>query len=291
MAGAEDFLYVIRNGDGHAEAMVTGYEGVVTRVSGPRGKRLPPHVAADHVLPLIAEHGFWLREPTTVHGHCQTEDGLIHDLRDLPEHSVVDGSLLINDPEDARRISKLPDGLWVKGWFGLVGAPYFTATPRNMRVDGHCGFIECSGLKTISEGLMVSEMTEIAKCHNISRIENLVDFGSYLSIPADLKELDAAPFKAGKVAAEGEGFTGDDQSYVRRDGEGRVLLATRDLERMVQAKKRAEIASLPGLLVKIAVGELESNVKNGIRGATRAVKGLFSGEEKQQDENGPKPRF
>jgi hypothetical protein len=68
---------------------------------------------------------------------------------------------------------------------------------------------------------------------------------------------------------------------VTRDENGLVTIPRNFVTAAVEARKRKEIAQLPGLVTRVVVDELKSRIRNGVRSVKKSL-------EKDDSNSGPK---
>lgn len=262
--------WVLRNSENQSIAMIGVKGSEVVFMDGPDGGRVPFHISEAYLFAEFAERGLTLAEPNLIHGAVMTSDGIIHDLRDIPEGSTINGDLWIR--HEGHLVSRLPDNLTINGDFGIFKSTYFTSTPSNFVVAGTVGVVDCPGFRKVSHGLRVGKWTDLASCKGLSRIDDDVDFGEKVSFAVEATKLVAKPFRAGGLRLLGDGMNiRFDGGAVPRNVDGLVEIDGSYIERARKRQFQKDVAALPGMLARVAFDELSLRIRRSARSLKRSI--------------------
>lgn len=275
--------WVLRNNDGKSVVIMTLQGQTIVKIKGPNRSAVPAAISAAYLINEICERDLKLDKPSIIDGYVQTSDGKLHDIRDLPKGSVIDGDFGLF--ESSGSISSLPDDLTVNGNLFVHYGPYFTKTPRNLTVNGNLG-IAADGvpLRVIGSGLKVERQTFLGFTENLQRIEKDVDFGEELVLSAKAIQLKAEPFNAERIDVIGGRV---EQSNVPRNKDGQVVIDGEYLKSSEKAKLGHEFKQIPGLIASV----LYDSVKISIRNKIRSLKKKQTKKSETDNDGPPSPKM
>lgn len=255
--------WVLRDKDGQSIAILTLQGKTIVQFKGPQRSAVPAHITATYLINEINERELKLNTPAVLDGYVQTADGRLHDIRDLPKGSVINGNFGLF--ESSGSISSLPEDLTVNGDLLIYYGPYFTKTPKNLTVTGKFGVADVVPLRVVGAGLKVGGDTFLGYTDNLQRIEKDVDFGKCLVLSAKAIQLKAEPFYAESIDVIGGRV---EQSNVPRDRDGRVVIGSDFLKASEKAELVHEIKQLPGLIASVLYSSAKSSIRNKVRSWT-----------------------
>lgn len=253
--------WVLRNRDGESMAMLVLNGKEIARMKGPDDENgVPVHVTAAYLIEEIIERELTLSWPAVIDGYVQTADGRLHDIRDLPKGSVINGDFYLF--KSAGSVSSLPDDLTINGSLRIQYGPYFTETPKNLTVTGELGVADVVPLRVIGSGLRVGKDTFLGYSDNLQRIEENVDFGKVVVLSAKAIQLKAEPFYAERIDVIGGRV---EQSNVPRNKDRQVVIDGEYLKSSEKAEHVHEIKQLPGLIASVLYDSARISIRNKVR--------------------------
>lgn len=258
---SEDYdNWVLRNKDGKSVVIMTLQGQTIVKIKGPNRSAVPAAISAAYLINEICERDLKLDKPSVIDGYVQTSDGKLHDIRDLPKGSVIDGDFGLF--ESSGSISSLPEDLTVNGNLLVHYGPYFTETPRNLTVTGDLGISDVVPLRVVGSGLKVGRETFLGFTDNLQRIEKDVDFGKEVVLSSKAIQLKAEPFHAQSIDVIGGRV---EQSDITRDKDGRVVIGAEFLKATEKAELVHEIKQLPGMAASVLYGSAKIAIRNKVR--------------------------
>ncbi len=137
-----------------------------------KGKENAPPVAKylDQVQEVIIEHKWKVRgAQAACTGLLLYQDGIYHDIRNLPDGFKCNGNI---DLKDAEWLTRLPDNMEIFGDLLLKNCTGLTALPEKLKIVGHLDLNECTNLTHIPKNLSAYSYSINDKTFN----DNMDDF-------------------------------------------------------------------------------------------------------------------
>jgi hypothetical protein len=191
-------IWLVRGREGETVAAIGFNRIAVCDVVGRNMTAPDIGYVRDYVLPLMDRFGLRPSRPDAIAGMVETADGRLHDLKELPEGSTVDGDLRINNR--CPHITSFPANLTVKGKFLVWNNHNITKTPDGLKADVVV-FNNCRNLRAVGKGIEAG-YAAFTGCSRLATIERGAYFREGLCLP-DVPELLRQDFRCDGIVQTG----------------------------------------------------------------------------------------